>query len=222
MIFTVRQQINAQTLLTGAGPVEYLFKQYYLDHCDYALEDFCGLFWQCSYRSERNERCVNYKEGHSKGHQNEKGRIISTGAYESDFSPDSFQDEWLQLLQADIHKLQDDLGNRLIRYRDHTEKTLASELHQEVMKTFYSRLGGAENFKSHATCFCCLREPPEHPLPCGHVLCTPCVYAYGRQQPPSEVYMDHCPLHNLNTFGRPWAIKFKPPLAGVRILTLDG
>ncbi len=31
----------------------------------------------------------------------------------------------------------------------------------------------------HSACWCCLFEAPEHVLSCGHVLCTPCVKAYG-------------------------------------------
>jgi hypothetical protein len=64
---------------------------------------------------------------------------------------------------------------------------------------------------------------PEHPLPFGHVLCTPCIKGYGSPLEHSLVRMDCCPLHpeEWEKFG-PWIIRFKPDFAGVRVLSLDG
>jgi hypothetical protein len=77
-----------------------------------------------------------------------------------------------------------------------------------------------------------LREMPEHPLPCGHVLCTPCVRTYSeldmkregmQQKDKNFIRLDRCPLHlRYLRFTDPWFLKFKPDLAGVRILSLDG
>lgn len=73
-----------------------------------------------------------------------------------------------------------------------------------------------------ATCFCCLMDVPEHPLPCGHVLCTACIRAYGKQAK-SSIALVCCPLHRESTkWARPAIIKFKPVGAGVRVLSLDG
>jgi hypothetical protein len=73
---------------------------------------------------------------------------------------------------------------------------------------------------------------PEHPLPCAHVLCTPCVVTYseldgkGKGIQSSDkhlIRMDRCPLHPPHIrWTEPWFIKFKPDSAGVRILSLDG
>jgi len=65
-------------------------------------------------------------------------------------------------------------------------------------------------------------DVPEHPLPCGHVLCTACVKAYGTQAK-STVSLPYCPLHREATrWAKPALIKFKPAGAGVRVLALDG
>jgi hypothetical protein len=93
------------------------------------------------------------------------------------------------------------------------------------VKRFYQHLGGADKFVSHSVCFCCLREMTEHALPCGHVLCTRCVKGYGvpTERMPGMYVMASCPLHdNSAMFPAQWGVYFKPELAGVRILSLDG
>lgn len=147
---------------------------------------------------------------------------MNGGPYESSFSWDTFSEEWLALLEADTKRLQTALHRRSTEHPHWTEKALASEIHRETMQNFYQVIGGAEKFMNHSACFCCLREPPEHPLPCGHVLCRPCVQAYGRQQGQSTMELESCPLHAAQHFRPPWIIKIKPPTAGARILALDG
>lgn len=83
--------------------------------------------------------------------------------------------------------------------------------------------GRAEEFISHSTCFSCLFEPPEYALPCGHILCTSCLRAYGHANGQTIIEIDGCPSEALI---RPrcglWRIFLKPAAVGIRILTLDG
>lgn len=168
---------------------------------------------------------MNVKERHKKGHQNEKGQIIGTGPYESDFTWEAFADDWLSHLQSFLRDFQLESQMQLSSNQSSNELLVTTNIHHANLTTFYQRLGGAQMFISHSACFCCLREMAEHPLPCGHVLCTPCVKGYGK---PSEgmtgLYnMATCPLHETDTiFPTPWGVYFKPALAGVRILSLDG
>ena len=104
------------------------------------------------------------------------------------------------------------------------DRILAYTLHKECMGRFFRSYDGynASRFISLTTCYCCLMEIPEHPLQCGHVLCTGCIKAYGYQYDSHSMLIDACPLHWNPRFDRPWIIHFKPDYAGVRILTLDG
>jgi len=148
----------------------------------------------------------------------------------SGFYFEGYRETWLMSLLARVRLMQDRVSSRLLPHSKVKEKDEVTTQHRRILQDFYQRLGGATNFISHSTCFCCLREMPEHPLPCGHVLCTPCVQAYcvspeekGNVQEKNLLKMDRCPLHlSYLRFTSPWMLKFKPDLAGIRILLLDG
>lgn len=183
------------------------------------------MFCPCTYRGKRGEPCVNFKEGHLKGHQNKRGHIIGSRPHESYFTYDNFMEEWARRLRNSLAEFQGALSAKRIVSPSVNEADIVSQIHHGNMKSFYRRLGGVRGFVSHTTCFCCLREQAEHPLPCGHVLCAPCVKGYGtlRNDRPGCYIIASCPSHDVDTqFTVPWEIQFKPPLAGVRILSLDG
>jgi hypothetical protein len=200
-----------------------LLDDFYVDFCDEALEDFCNLYWPCMFRNKYG-RCENMKSGHNpKGHQNSDGRILAAGSYQSDFLADEYADEWIENIRRDLEVIQKTLQDITIRYPHIQEQEAALNLHIERMNEFYMALGQASQFVSHSTCFSCLRELPEHPLPCGHILCTPCVVAYGKRYDKTMIRIESCPLHVKETLWRdPWKIKIKPLHAGVRVLSLDG
>lgn len=168
---------------------------------------------------------MNVKERHTKGHQNQRGQIIGTGPYEANFTFDGFADEWFKCLHDSLNRFQKRVDERKMVAPTLVEWEVETKVHHENMNRFYHHVGGAQKFISHSTCFCCLRELAEHPLPCGHVLCTPCIKGYGK--PHSELAgaytIASCPLHDYDTvFHTPWEVYFKPELAGVRVLSLDG
>ncbi|KAK5119234.1 hypothetical protein LTR85_007848 [Meristemomyces frigidus] len=103
-----------------------------------------------------------------------------------------------------------------------TSLDVVLDMHRKRMGSFYQSMGGAVQYISHATCLCCLKEVPEHALPCGHVLCARCIRAYGRRHPDNSITINFCPLHSLDHFRQPWRIRWKPEHAGVRVLCLDG
>lgn len=150
---------------------------------------------------------------------------MGSGQYLSSISFDVFGNRWLKFLQQHLTKFQTDLNTRLMHTPTADELETVTKLHQANIEIFYQRLGGAQNFASHHTCFCCLRGLAEHALPCGHLLCSLCVKSYGKPHPNrSHSYlMTSCPLHQAHTiFANQLPIHFKPPLAGVRVLSLDG
>ena len=209
-----------------------LFDKFYAMSCVAALEHFCDKFWPCSFVSKKGKACANVKSTHAiKGHQTSRGRIISSGPYESKFSSFDFADQWKFFLKNRLQEIEAAFQarrNATIPRKDNpqtiNDRTLAYDLHRGCMGSFFRSYEGysASRFISHTTCYGCLMKVPEHPLPCGHVLCTSCVKAYGYKHDSHSILMDYCPLHSTQRFSPPWIIHFKPDYVGVRVLTLDG
>lgn len=113
-----------------------------------------------------------------------------------------------------------------IQAGDIPEDAAAAELHKEnVMMHFFEHVSQSQpsQFISHSACFSCLFEPPEHPLPCGHILCTPCLQAYGHSKSKTLIEISECPLEGLKRpLSLPWKVSLKPTSAGARLLSLDG
>ena len=77
-------------------------------------------------------------------------------------------------------------------------------------------------FISQSTCVSCLIEPPEHALPCGHILCSSCLRAYGRSKSKNVVEINGCPIESLSL---PqyynWKVYLKPVDAGSKLSFLS-
>ena len=210
------------------GTAEKVFGAY-VDYCNDVLDSFCNLHWPCEYvHPMNNGRCVNVQAGHSKGHQLSNGKVLSVGPYQSDFTSERYR---LFFAYCVVHNLSDLLG----MLREATQGSLhlwnievikAGEIHRDtVLGPFFRHLSGSQHFINHTACYSCLTCPPEHPLPCGHVLCSQCVRAFGRERGPCVIEMTQCPLHCQDSEGQfqvRWPIFIKPVGAGVRVLTLDG
>lgn len=165
---------------------------------------------------------MNTQSGHIKGHQNSSARVIATGKYNSRFNYEDYEQKWRQVLRKNLAEIHQMVLERTISSQK-DEKTLASIVHLELINNFYSTLGSAKIFKSHTACFGCLREYPEYPLPCGHVLCAICIDSYSQTQSSGRILLENCPLHKRDRrWLGPWQIRRKPHLAGLRVLTLDG
>ncbi|QDS77600.1 hypothetical protein FKW77_001933 [Venturia effusa] len=218
---------------------EQIFSRY-LEHIDAALENFLDQHWPCDFVTQGTDfQCVNVRNGHcSKGHQLKNGRVFAAGDYVSEitfaeYSPifrnnvyatlDGFLEDLRQRLQS-IPLLGGCVTNNQVCALDIQQ---ATEIHRDTLHDFYNDLKNeqsiSEHFSSHTACYACLLEPPEHILPCGHVLCTPCVRLFGRSSDPNEIRIQECPLEGKPADTQwPWKICTKPKSAGVRVLTLDG
>lgn len=186
------------------------------------LLKFCGNHWPCSFVDRSGRLCAGTRQGHGTEHQTVKGRMIGVGEYESNFSAESYEPEWICYLKTEINECQDEYRDSLdVEPLDISGRRIACKLHLEQINDFFTDLGSALPFKSHASCFGCLVEIPRHPLPCGHVLCDKCVRDHGNKGH-NRIQLDFCPLHKLTSFEFPWEISYKPEQAGVRILCLDG
>lgn len=208
----------------------------YLEHLDAALENFCESHWPCEHVDpETGSSCVNVKRGHGeKGHQNANGKIFADGIYTTRRTFEALQEEFASDTYFRLHELLSILRDRRAtplngRTARNDEIQVAAEIHRDdVLASFYrhvSKNGKIDRYNSHSVCFCCLLRPPEHALPCGHVLCTQCITLYGHRQPGSrtEISIEYCPLEvQTMRASQSWKIHLKPEAAGVRILTLDG
>ena len=170
--------------------------------------------------------CVNTRKGHVKGHQDQRGKLFGSGEYQSDFFAESYRPTWhtcLQKILLDIERqMKQNHHVSLLHHRHTSEEKAASNLHLIRMNDFYHGLGGAKRFRSNLSCFSCLRDMPEHPLPCGHVICSLCVRSFGEQTSKTGFTLTNCPLHLKMRLESLVQISLKPHLAGVRVLSLDG
>jgi len=202
----------------------------YIEHLDAALENFCDRHWPCEFvKPGGGGRCVNVRSGHgSKGHQLKDGKVLAVGGYISTSSFESLHVEFRHNVYLNLQQLLTKLNNRLVAGQ--REDQAAAQLHKnDVMAHLYRHVIHLEDIKrpieaynSHTACFCCLLEPPEHVLPCGHVLCNPCVFSYG-QMKGNIVEVPCCPIEATErSFYPPFKVHIKPKSAGIRMLTLDG
>ena len=177
--------------------------------------------WPCEYVDSKGRRCINTREGHAKGHQTESGKPIGNGGYQSRFVADHYRPVWhhnLQEVLLDIEQAMTQPSNLRV-----SEERKAADIHLQRMNDFYHKLGGAVQFYSNATCLSCLlQDMPEHPLPCGHVICSQCVRTFGEAKSKSVFHLICCPLHSDERSQVDVRIALKPHLAGVRVLSLDG
>ncbi|KAI1100934.1 hypothetical protein F4804DRAFT_348064 [Jackrogersella minutella] len=209
------------------GTAAQLLENSYSQLCVSALQAFADLYWPCRFRnpaySPEKGRCCNVRSGHNpKGHQNQYGKIIGHGQYQSEFDPSAFIPVWNGLIQDNLIKLQTatyELGQKL---PEKTDLQISSIIHRERITSFYAALGNPLGFVSHSACFSCLRGLPECVLPCGHILCLACVRTYGHSSSKTRIELRRCPLHVREIMvDPPWVITTKPLHAGVRVLCLD-
>ena len=187
-----------------------------MDYCEQAFALFCDFHWPCDFQ-KKNLSCANVSSGHARGHQNALGKLLAYGVYVPSFHYKNDLDRWMVRLDQEINNIQASKwdGRPSLKVEESP-----STRHLENLETFYRTIGSASNFRSHYTCYCCLREIPIHPLACGHVLCSPCVRSYGKHNGKVFMEMSSCPICHVQDSGT--LIKFMPPLAGVRVLCLDG
>ena len=168
---------------------------------------------------------MNTREGHAKGHQDRRGRPLGNGGYQSKFVADNYRRTWYRHLEEILLNIEKNMklgGPLSFAQQEGGEANRAAEMHLQRINEFYRNLGGAEKFLSNAACLSCLGDMPEHPLPCGHVLCSQCVRTFGFARSKTLFDLDTCPLHVHRRWRSVIQVPLKPPRAGIRVLSLDG
>jgi hypothetical protein len=178
--------------------------------------------WNTVQASSLTYRCVNVRIGRgSKGHQYKDGSIFARGEYMSKFSFENNRDELHAGVYFRLECLLDQLAD--CTRRGESQEGAAAEMHRSNILEFFhkpSNRNKSINLHDHSVCWCCLFEAPEHVLSCGHVLCTPCVKAYGRHETRTSVRIHECPFESY-TGCQPRSIYILPETAGIRMLVLD-
>jgi hypothetical protein len=137
------------------------------------------------------------------------------GRFDTEFIPERFRwDEqvlrWLRDTEPGIGMTKEAAKSQVVRQ------------HLIRLRTFFSKtLLDTEVF--HTTCLSCFNHPPEHKLPCGHLICTPCARDFGKIDGGHGLSAAICPLHESKQWaGSERLATLQPPSAGLRVLSLDG
>ena len=78
---------------------------------------------------------------------------------------------------------------------------------------------GLRSISSYLVCVCCIVELPTEVLSCGHIICAMCAKEEAETRSPETIMDLTCPVCLSSA---KWYPKDLPPLAGYRILSLDG
>jgi hypothetical protein len=193
-----------------------------------AVTQILDMCWPCNVQG-----CINVKDGHSKGHQDVRGKTLIPRPD----SPEALSSEYKAALSLDteatlrefqnnvLAKLNVDLS-KIGHLSQHLTTDASKELHSSHMKHFYAqhdaRRGSLAFQDSNLGCLCCLTGTAEHSLECGHIICTDCITSYGTQLTDTLIEISKCPLHDRTTVFDATRISVVPNLAGCRVLSLDG
>ena len=181
--------------------------------CSFALRD---PLWPGRYRS-----CEQRKKTHGNMHRHYRGgqTIEHKGEFVSRFNPDEY--DWAARVLEEIENLQ----GFSLEHEWNGDRHGWVQAHQNCVQQFYKKLGVPKEFGSHAICLCCLSNPPEHHLQCGHVICNPCAIDFGRDDDLTQIVVEQCPVCEEAVPGNKMSqttILRPPQFSGQRILVLDG
>ncbi|KAI4844618.1 FabD/lysophospholipase-like protein [Aureobasidium sp. EXF-8845] len=203
------------------GDIKDVFVPYYQPSLERMLKTFCGDHLMCSFADRSNRTCTGTQLSHGMEHRALDGKFIGSGRYTASITANSYLPQWISSLKRRLDMYEKDYLEAVNEEPEILTQRLASDLHIEQMSYSFNKLGTARHFVSHASCYGCLVNIPQHPLPCGHVLCANCVRDCGTRAH-GKIKLEHCPLHTHTTFEPPWEITQKIDRVGIRILSLDG
>ena len=94
----------------------------------------------------------------------------------------------------------------------------SASIHLATLRRFHDKW---RDVYSDVTCISCLSRDPEYRMPCGHMLCEPCVQIYGNESEPWTYRIGSC-LFCMAEWSEDIVVGVKAPTRGVSILCLDG
>lgn len=206
--------------LTILGLPQDIFSNYEI-FFEKLLLEFCSKHSPCTYENQRGI-CVNYQKTHTKGHQDESGAILAAGVYQSDFTYESYRDTWMAKLRRALERWTTEFNEASKQEPHMDEQKLILEHHSTTLNSFYTNTDQTDTFRSHEACLSCFTDISQHSLPCGHIICTACVKAWGTCKDTLTYRLNCCPIHAHKIWQERFTATFKPDFAGLRVLSLDG
>ncbi|KAG0640049.1 hypothetical protein HOY80DRAFT_865708, partial [Tuber brumale] len=77
-----------RTRIPYKGNSSHIFERY-REQCGIAQRELYQKHWRCEERDRHANRCVNHQNGHTKGHQNHKGKVFRAGNFRATHELDS-------------------------------------------------------------------------------------------------------------------------------------
>lgn len=199
-------------------------------------------FWKdrtCAYVT-KSHKCVVLLRAHAENlHTDAEAVVIGNGAFVDDMNlVVDLKNYW----QHSMIKHIEDVGNA-IKLQFDTSKTRSSKaLEVDAVWSVHSRILAKltrENPQLRlgvdctvSPCFYCFREVGSNSLPCEHAVCEPCARSMefeskngvaSWKKDERFAVVDRCILHlETKIFDNPVYLYTRPPLAGYRLLALDG
>jgi predicted acylesterase/phospholipase RssA len=199
-------------------------------------------FWDdqvCEYNG--NGKCTLLLRSHAElQHQNAEGHVIANGDFVDRAGlVAGLQDQWQQCMIEHIEEV-----GKAIKQQSETNDVRGSQktLEVDAIWTVHSqalakltRENPSLNIGVDYTispCFYCFREVGSNTLPCKHAVCEPCARSIEFEsnfcnptwkKDERFAVVDRCILHlETERFDEPTYLYTRPPLAGYRVLALDG
>ncbi|KAF2969406.1 hypothetical protein GQX73_g4164 [Xylaria multiplex] len=199
------------------------------EQCQKAIVRYFNYQVPCQFRIESHNRfpmmvafdCQQRRATHGEMHRSSNKYTSDDwwGEFKHDFDLDKFN--WPDRILGRMEDMQKDV------WCDNGDSRQARVLaHGRTLKRFYKNLTDDLGIFSNSICLCCLSNPPDHELSCGHVICLECAKDFGRVDDYLRITVDQCPMHDAllrdQVTRQPTVIAVQPPQSGLRVLVLDG
>ncbi|KAH6988598.1 hypothetical protein EDB80DRAFT_816998 [Ilyonectria destructans] len=192
-----------------------------------AAEKFLSQTLVCAFMDPNGEKCTNTRKGHDRGHQSSGGELTS-----GDFEAAGFEAaKFVKNVDERVRELISGVNTQpAYERRNWMVKTHLStlSLNSGYLTEAVADSGNTSRGLSNLPCFGCLVRKPEYHLPCGHYICGTCIKRLQDQDNALSSFHiarhSKCFLCHSNEPNGSWPISvaLQPPLAGVRVLSLDG
>ncbi|KAI0965763.1 hypothetical protein F4678DRAFT_467205 [Xylaria arbuscula] len=142
------------------------------------------------------------------------------GRFETKFEPDKY--DWPGRVLKHMERMQ----KEGLWHNNADSREARIHAHRTIVQRFYKNFNDGLGVFSNSICLCCLSNPPDHQLSCGHVICPECAKDFGSPDGHLKLEIKACPIHDLplrnQLTSQPTTVAIQPPDSGLRVLVLDG